>query len=201
LRRRPDHRVARSRRDRRSRHARVAATSLAIVAAFALCAARRAEAQGVSFSSPGRVPREHDSSIGSATTSDPHLDYVLHCQGCHQAEGQGLAGSVPQLKDSVAHLVSMPGGREYLSRVPGVAQSQLDDAAVALLLNWLLEYFDAAHLPDDFRPFTAQEIAPLRRRPLVEASKARAALFHAAATKPAPLPAASPADASGSAAD
>jgi hypothetical protein len=150
-----------------------------MLAAFAIGDAQNAAAQGVSFSRPGRVPREHDSSIGSATTNDPHLDYVLHCQGCHQAEGQGLAGSVPQLKGSVARLVGLPGGREYLSRVPGVAQSQLDDAAVASLLNWLLEYFDAANMPSDFRPFTAEEIAPLRRRPLVEASKARAALFHA----------------------
>jgi hypothetical protein len=127
------------------------------------------------------VPREHDSAIGSSTTNDPHLDYVLHCQGCHQAEGQGLAGSVPQLGGSVARIGSLPGGREYLSRVPGVAQSQLDDAAVASLLNWLLEYFDPEHMPADFKPFTADEIAPLRRRPLVEASKARAALFHAEA--------------------
>lgn len=134
-------------------------------------------AQGVSFARPGRVPRAHDTDIGTRTTGDPALDYVLHCQGCHQAGGQGLAGAVPELRNSVARLASLPGGREYLSRVPGVTQSQLDDAAVAALLNWLLATFDAAHLPADFEPFTAAEITPLRARPLVEASKARAALF------------------------
>ena len=135
-----------------------------------------AAAQGVSFGAPGRLPRAHDSDIGSGSSGDPALDFVLHCQGCHQSSGEGLPGAVPPLKGSIATIVTLPGGREYLSRVPGVAQSQLDDAAVAGLLNWLLAYFDSEHLPADFRPFTAEEVGPLRRRPLVQASKARASL-------------------------
>ena len=160
---------------RRGAIARVLACSVAATFAFSL-SATTAEAQGVSFGAPGRVPRQHDTDIGSNSTGDPSLDYVLHCQGCHQASGVGLPGAVPALKDSVAAIAALPGGREYLSRVPGVAQSQLDDRAVAALLNWLLAYFDAAHVPPDFRPFTAAEIAPLRRQPLVHASAARASL-------------------------
>lgn len=136
-----------------------------------------ATAQGVSFGPPGRVPRTHDSDIGSRTTGDPALDYVLHCQGCHQAGGDGLPGAVPQLRDSVARFAALEGGREYLARVPGVAQSQLDDAALAALLNWLLANFDAAHLPEGFRPFTAAELAAQRGRPLVNASEVRAAVL------------------------
>jgi len=138
--------------------------------------ATKSHAQGVSFGAPGRVPRVHDSDIGSKTTGDPALDYVLHCQGCHQAGGVGLPGAVPGLKDSVAAIAALPGGREYLCRVPGIAQSQLDDRSVADLLNWLLAHFDAADLPPDFRPFTAEEIGPLRRHPLVNASEVRASL-------------------------
>ena len=141
--------------------------------------ASSAHAQGVSFSAPGRVPRAQDSDIGMRSTGDPELDYTLHCQGCHQAAGTGLAGAVPALKDSIARIASLPGGREYVARVPGVAQSQLDDEAVARLLNWLVAYFDRAHLADGFRPFTAEEVGPLRRRPLVDASKVRAALVAA----------------------
>jgi mono/diheme cytochrome c family protein len=136
-------------------------------------------AQGVSFAAPGRVPRAQDSDIGAKSTGDPALDYVLHCQGCHQAGGVGLPGAVPQLKGSVARIAALPGGREYLSRVPGVAQSQLDDAAVAALLNWLVAYFDSEHLPSGFAPFTVEEVAPLRRRPLVNASEVRASLLAA----------------------
>ncbi|HEY2772871.1 MAG TPA: hypothetical protein VGK20_02335 [Candidatus Binatia bacterium] len=111
------------------------------------------------------------------SSGDPALDYLLNCQGCHQAQGTGLAGAVPQLKDNVARLVTVAGGREYLCRVPGVAQSRLDDAAVAALLNWLLAWFDKEHLPADFQPFTAAEVGPWRRNPLVEASKVRAGLL------------------------
>lgn len=151
-----------------------------VTATFALeIPATSAQAQGISFGAPGRVPRQHDTDIGSNSTGDPALDYVLHCQGCHQAGGIGLTGAVPALKDSVAAIAALPGGREYLGRVPGVAQSQLDDRAVAALLNWMVVYFDAAHVPPDFRPFTPEELAPLRRQPLVQASAARAALLSA----------------------
>jgi hypothetical protein len=37
--------------------------------------------------------------------------------------------------------------------------------------------FDAAHLPANFRPYTAEEIAPLRRDPLIAASKVRAEIL------------------------
>lgn len=151
---------------------------LSVVASLAMGAlATAASAQGVSFGAPGRVPREHDTDIGARTTGDPSLDFTLHCQGCHQAGGLGLPGAVPELKDSVARFASIPGGREYLSRVPGVAQSQLDDAAIAALLNWMLPHFDAAHLPADFRPFTAEEVGPLRGSPLVGASVMRSSLL------------------------
>jgi mono/diheme cytochrome c family protein len=150
--------------------------ALFLSVAVVVLGAATAHAQGFGYNGPSRVPREHDTDIGAGSTGDPALDYVLHCQGCHQAGGTGLPGAVPQLKDSVAMVATAPGGREYMARVPGVAQSQLDDAAVARLLNWIVAYFDSAHLPSDFRPFTAEEIAPLRRNPLVRASEARAAL-------------------------
>jgi mono/diheme cytochrome c family protein len=136
-----------------------------------------AHAQGFGFNGSDRVPRAHDTDIGANSTGDPAIDYVLHCQGCHQAGGVGLEGAVPALKGSVARVATAPGGREYMSRVPGVAQSQLDDAAVARLLNWMVAYYDAEHLPADFRPFTADEIAAGRKRPLINASEARAALL------------------------
>jgi mono/diheme cytochrome c family protein len=146
------------------------------VLALLLAAAGDVHAQGFGFNGSDRVPRAHDTDIGANSTGDPATDYVLHCQGCHQAGGVGLAGAVPALHGSVARVASAPGGREYISRVPGVAQSQLDDAAVARLVNWMLAYYDAEHLPADFRPFTAEEIAAGRKTPLVNASEVRAAL-------------------------
>jgi hypothetical protein len=105
----------------------------------------------------------------------PELDYTLECEGCHRADGSGTPGSVPALHDSVARLLAVPGGREYLPRVPGVAQAPLDDAALAAVLNWLLDRFDHARVPAGFTPYTADEVGRLRKQPLlnVEAERTR----------------------------
>ncbi|MGH7820703.1 MAG: c-type cytochrome [Candidatus Binatia bacterium] len=108
---------------------------------------------------------------------DPALDYMLNCQGCHRAEGAGTAGSVPALSGSVARFLAVPEGREFLVRVPGVAQSVLDDERLAALLNWLVTRFDAGHVPKDFRRYTAAEVARLRRRPLTDVEGLRRRLL------------------------
>jgi mono/diheme cytochrome c family protein len=167
--------LQRSRRNPEAHPARVAIGASVVVASLLLTSAG-AHAQGFGFNGSDRVPRAHDTDIGANSTGDPATDYVLHCQGCHQAGGVGLPGAVPALRGSVARVASAPGGREYMTRVPGVAQSQLDDAAVARLLNWMVAYYDSEHLPADFPPFTAGEIAAGRKRPLVNASEARASL-------------------------
>ena len=59
--------------------------------------------------------------------SDPPLDYMLNCQGCHRADGAGTPGTVPALAGSVGRFLAVRGGREFLVQVPGVAQSILDD--------------------------------------------------------------------------
>jgi hypothetical protein len=77
----------------------------------------------------------------------------------------------------VARFTNVPGGREYLARVPGVAAAPLADTDLAELLNWILWRFDKAHLTPAFQPFTAAEVGALRRRPLrTEAVQVRARL-------------------------
>ena len=105
--------------------------------------------------------------------SDPALDYMLNCQGCHRADGGGTPGTIPPLSGSVARFLAVPGGREFLARVPGASQSFLDDARLAELLNWLVNRFDAAHVPKPFPAYTAGEIAALRKRPLMNVELAR----------------------------
>jgi mono/diheme cytochrome c family protein len=107
----------------------------------------------------------------------PEVEFALNCQGCHRADGTGTPGSVPALADSVARFLAVPGGRDYLVQVPGVAQAPLDDAALAAVVNWMLTRFDAPHVPKDFQPYTADEIARLRKSPLVDVDKARASLL------------------------
>ena len=107
----------------------------------------------------------------------PSVEYALNCQGCHRADGAGTPGSVPPLAGSVSRFLAVPGGREYLVQVPGVAQAPLDDAALAGVVNWMLERFDKAHIPSGFVPYAAEEIGRLRTKPLTDVEGARARLL------------------------
>jgi cytochrome c551/c552 len=113
----------------------------------------------------------------ATAVSGPALDYTLECAGCHRGDGTGTPGSVPALRDSVARFLAVPGGRDYLARVPGAAQAPLDDAALAAVLNWMLDHFDAAHVPAGFAPYTATEVGPLRAHPLVDVEGTRKQLL------------------------
>ena len=115
--------------------------------------------------------------VAAAGAYTPEVEFALNCQGCHRADGAGTPGSVPPLADSVARFLAVPGGRDYLVQVPGVAQAPLDDAMLAAVVNWMLTRFDTQHVPKDFQPYTADEIGRLRKSPLVDVEKVRAALL------------------------
>ena len=120
-----------------------------------------------------------------AAAYTPDVDYALNCQGCHRADGAGTPGTIPALAGSVARFLGVPGGREYLGRVPGVAQAPLGDAALAAVLNWILWRFDAAHVPAGFAPYTAVEEGRLRASPLTDVVGVRARLLGSRLAPPA----------------
>ena len=115
----------------------------------------------------------------SARAGSPALDYMLHCQGCHLADGGGKPGAVPSLVDSVGRFLRVAGGREFLVRVPGSAQAPLSDADLAALLNWMVVRFGPAEVAASFRPFGGAEVGRLRRPPLTEVEATRRALIEA----------------------
>ena len=108
--------------------------------------------------------------------STPHLNYILHCQGCHLADGGGTAEKVPALKQKLGLFLHVRGGREFLIQVPGTAQSALNDSEVAAVLNWMLETFSPDQIPADFLPYTKEEIARYRR-PLANVKAVRTKLL------------------------
>ena len=83
---------------------------------------------------------------------------------------------VPTLVDEIGRLVASPAGREYVVRVPGVSQSALDDEDLAVVLNWILETFNADTLPADFRSYSAGEITEAREKVLADPLKYRRSL-------------------------
>ncbi len=117
---------------------------------------------------------------GVANAEQARIDYILKCQGCHQPEGGGDLAHTPPLKGEVARFLQVPGGREFLARVPGVASVDLSDARLAQLLNWTVQRFDRGNVPAGFEPYSAAEISQLRRHPLrLEREATRASLVAA----------------------
>lgn len=157
------------------------------VAAILLCAARAAAGEGgavqTAAAQAGADPAE-----AQRLRQGVRADYVLQCAGCHRVDGRGSSRhGIPDFRDSVGAFVHLPAGREYLIRVPGAAQSQLNDAELAAVLNWVLEEFSPAQLPADFRPYGEEEVAEARRRRYEDVVPVRHALAKALAQRGFPL--------------
>jgi len=105
------------------------------------------------------------------------VNYMLHCQGCHLPQAEGFAGKVPAIRNFAGYFLHSDAGREFLIRVPGVSQSALDDEQIAELMNWLLLRFSAGQLPQQYVPFTADEVAALRRNPEHDPATTRARIL------------------------
>ena len=84
---------------------------------------------------------------------------------------------MPAFAGQVARYLAVPGGREYLVRVPGSSQSPLSDAELAAVLNWILQRFGPAELAAGFPPYSAAEVARIRRPPLLSPGRERARLL------------------------
>ena len=118
--------------------------------------------------------------LGAAAPSraeSPEILYMLQCRGCHLADGGGTPGVVPPLAGHVGRFLTVPGGREFLVRVPGSAQSPLSDAELAEVLNWIVRRFGPAEVAKSFEPYTAEEVARVRRPPLIDVDSVRRALL------------------------
>lgn len=106
----------------------------------------------------------------------PRVNYMTNCQGCHLPNGEGMAGKVPPMRGSVGNFLTVPGGREFLIRVPGAANSKLSDADLAALMNWLIPTMGPS-TPTDFKPYSPEEIRTLRQARLQDVTSVRAALI------------------------
>ncbi len=103
-------------------------------------------------------------------------NYRLNCQGCHLADGSGLPGSVPSMQGFVGSFLSVPGGRDFLVQVPGSANSPLNDAELAELLNWILATMSTEQTAPGFEFYTEAEVRQTRRQVLVDVAHVRSEL-------------------------
>ena len=106
-----------------------------------------------------------------------HVNYMLHCQGCHRHDASGSGDEVPRIKGFLGYFLHSAEGREFVVRVPGVSTSDLPDDQLAELLNWLLASYSADELPEDFMPYSAVEVGALRQDPELRPRERREALL------------------------
>ena len=122
--------------------------------------------------------------VNVAWAYQPLVNYQLRCMGCHLADGSGQPGRVPSIRRSLALFSATPEGRDYVIRVPGVAQSPLSDEDTAALLNWMARNLSDLKVPPGFADYSEAEVHGLRDRPLVRVSAIRARLLKTADAKP-----------------
>lgn len=105
--------------------------------------------------------------IGVSDRERAQYNWVMHCQGCHGADGKGSDGGAPSMEGIVSGFLHTKAGRGFLGRVPGVAFVNLPDHDIAELLNWLTQTFDRENIPKSFKPYSKEEVNALRKDPLV----------------------------------
>ncbi|MEM8564399.1 MAG: hypothetical protein AAGF57_19320 [Pseudomonadota bacterium] len=82
------------------------------------------------------------------------FDYMIHCQGCHQADGSGTPGATPDLRSYGTALLRTVEGRQYFVRVPGSRNAPITDLQLARVLN---------HIIDDILADPSGQVEPLQR--------------------------------------
>jgi cytochrome c553 len=104
----------------------------------------------------------------------PEVNFELQCMGCHQRDGSGQPGRVPSLRRTFRVMSGLPQGREYVLRVPGVAQAPLSDSDLAALLNWMARELTDWGSTDSPRDYAAAEVRRARSHPLANVKVTRA---------------------------
>ena len=108
------------------------------------------------------------------------VNYQLQCAGCHLDDGSGAAANdTPNMKGFVGNFLKVEGGREFLVRVPGASQSAMNNAQLAELMNWIMHKDGIAgkSVPDDFKPYTEEEVASVRHQVMLDLPGVRRGLI------------------------
>lgn len=100
--------------------------------------------------------------------AEPQYLYILGCGGCHGIDGVSNPQLVPVLRDQVGYFMRSEEGRNYLLRLPNIAQSTLNDRELAETLNFAVFELGGASVPAGAKRFTAAEVGRLRQSPLNE---------------------------------
>ncbi|PCI52411.1 MAG: cytochrome c, class I [Gammaproteobacteria bacterium] len=115
-------------------------------------------------------------------TDRAKFNYQMLCQGCHTPDGTG-GKSVPKIKNYIGYFLQNQMAREYLVRVPGSANSSLNDEQLAEVLNWMILEFGGDSVPKNMKYYITNEVAKLRQQSLFEVVEYRKMLVKQLAVK------------------
>jgi len=105
------------------------------------------------------------------------INYLLHCASCHQINGKGSPGNVPDLGEYPGRFAQHPDSRAFLAQVPGSSSAPISDQELADVLNWILYTMNMQQLTSEFKAYTAVEVGRYRKSPVVEIEKTRRRLI------------------------
>ena len=113
-----------------------------------------------------------------ALADDGRYDYVLKCSGCHMMDGSGAPDfGIPDFRDQVGYFERVPGGRAFLTQVAGVAASGLKDDQVADVTTYIIRTFAGESMPDNFEPYSTDEVSRYRENRPVDVATRRNELY------------------------
>ena len=95
------------------------------------------------------------------------FNYQMLCQGCHTPDGSGGI-DIPEIKGFIGNFLATKIGREYLIRVPGSANSALNNEELAEVLNWMILEFGGDSVPNNMKMYQREEVAKVRYDALFE---------------------------------
>jgi mono/diheme cytochrome c family protein len=117
----------------------------------------------------------------------PARIYAENCEGCHGWAGVSVT-EIPTLAGRIGYFARIPEGRRYLVQVPNVALNPSSDEDIAAMMNWLLATYSRKQLPADFQPYSAEEVAELRKARIDVAAERPRVIAQLAASKQIPSP-------------
>jgi mono/diheme cytochrome c family protein len=117
----------------------------------------------------------------------PARIYAENCEGCHGWAGVSVT-EIPTLKGRIGYFARIPEGRRYLVQVPNVALNPSSDEDIAAMMNWLLVTYSRDELPADFVPYSAAEVAQLRKARIDVAADRRRVIAALVAANELPSP-------------
>lgn len=117
--------------------------------------------------------------VSAAEIGHARADYILRCSGCHGLNGNGtVEGGIPAFPNSVSHIAGIDIGRTYILHVPGVISTDMTDARIADVLNYIVDkwgdgdtHFSAGEVTRR-RAIPVGDVVALRRKVVEELRKA-----------------------------